>query len=113
MEIILKNRHEWRLTEAISPNYSKWVSSYYSSDGDGVRLYIRKNKKGFKLECFSGIPASSIHIDSVDFGVFQHDPNKVDNLDFSAPFYIQCIKIADYLCGKFCKYDEKKTTTTD
>jgi len=109
MKITLKNRHEWVQDEMLN---EIWTSNYYSSDGDYVRLYIQEDKRVFELYCFSGIPASNIFIDSVDFSVFQHDPNKVDDLNFSEPFYIQCIKIADYLCGKYCKYDEKKTSTS-
>ena len=106
MKEVLKNGHVWRFKEIISPDYELWVSNYYSSDGDGVELYIQKDKGGFELNCFSGIPASKIFIDSVDFGVFQYAPNKIDDLDFSESFDIQCVKIADYLCGKFCEYTE-------
>jgi hypothetical protein len=112
MKITLKNRHEWRLIETMAYGHEKWISNYYLSDGDHVRLYIQEDKRVFELYCFSGIPASNIFIDSVDFSVFQHDPNKVDDLDFSESFHIQCIKIADYMCRKLCKYDEKKTSTS-
>ena len=84
------------------PQHQLWLSSYYCSDGDGVELYIEKD--GFELECFSGIPGSKIYIDEVDFGVFQCEPNKVDGLDFREPFEQSCIRIADYICGKFCEY---------
>lgn len=104
MKIKLNNGHEWVFEKIISSNYELWVSNYYSSDGDGVRLYIQKDKEGFELNCFSGIPASKIFIDSVDFGVFQYAPNKIDDLDFTESFDVQCIKIADYLCNKFCEY---------
>ena len=112
MKITLKNGHEWRLIGTILLNYETQVSNYYSSDGDGIRLYIQKDKGEIVLYCFSGVPASNIFIVSVDFSVFQHDPNKVDDLDFSESFHIQCIKIADYMCRKLCKYDEKKTSTS-
>ena len=112
MKITLKNGHEWRLIGTILLNYETQVSNYYSSDGDGIRLYIQKDKGEIVLYCFYGVPASNIFIVSVDFSVFQYDPNKVDDLDFSEPFYIQCIKIADYMCRKLCKYDEKKTSTS-
>lgn len=102
----LKNGHEWRFKGIISPDYEIWVSNYYLSDGDGVELYIQKDKGGFELNCFSGIPASKICIYSVDFIVFKYAPNKIDDLDFRESFDIQCVKIADYLCGKFCEYTE-------
>jgi hypothetical protein len=104
MEITLKNGHKWRSKEITSESHELWVSDFYSSDGDGIRLYIQKDKGGFSLYCFSGIPASNIFIDGVDFGVFNYSPNKIDDLDFNESFETQCVKIADYLCGKFCKY---------
>jgi hypothetical protein len=102
----LKNGHEWRFKEVTSSDYELWVSNYYSSDGDGVELYIQKDKGGFELNCFSGIPASKIFIDSVDFNVFCYYPNKIGDLNFEESYDIQCIKIADYICGKFCEYTE-------
>jgi len=106
MKEVLKNGHVWRFKEINSPDHELWLSNYYSSDGDGVKLYIQKDKDGFELNCFSGIPASKIFIDSVDFDVFQYYPNKIDDFDFNESFDVQCIKIADYLCGKFCEYTE-------
>lgn len=106
MKEILKNSHIWRFQKSGSHDCDLWVSGYNSSDGDQVELYIREDKSGFDLFCFSGIPSSNIFIDSVDFGVFQYAPNKIDDLDFSESFNIQCIKIADYLCGIFCEYSE-------
>ena len=104
MNIVLKNNHTWVLKEIHSKSHELWYSDYYSSDGDGVDLYIQKDKEGFELHCFSGIPASSIFIDKIDFGVFQFSPNKIDDLDFTEPFSLTCIKIADYICSKFCDY---------
>ncbi len=77
-----------------------WNGEYYSSDGDGVSLFIEKG--GFELRCFSGIPASSIFIDVVDFMVFQHEPNKIADFDVKEPYELLCIRIADYICNKFC-----------
>lgn len=94
---------DWWFAEE-SPEHQLWYSNYYCSDGDGVSLYIAKDLGGFKLECFSGIPASKIYIDEVDFGVFQYKPNKIEGLDFREPFENKCVKIADYICRKFCEY---------
>lgn len=114
MKEVLKNSHIWRFQKLCSHGCELWVSGYFSSDGDQAELYIREDKSGFDLFCFSGIPVSNIFIDSVDFGVFQYAPNKIDDLDFSEPFNRQSIKIADYLCGKFCEYSEyiEKTEKT-
>ena len=76
------------------PKHTLWYSNYYCSDGDGIGLYIERDKGGFSLNCFSGIPASEIYIDEVDFGVFQDKCN----LDHREPFEKQCCQIADYLC---------------
>ena len=95
---------KWRLSGEV-PKYTIWVADYWCSDGDGVELYIEKDEGGFELECFSGIPASKIYIDEVDFNVFQYAPNKIEELDFREPFELQCIRIADYLCQKFCNSD--------
>jgi len=96
------NKHTWRLKEVLKDKIELWISDFYCSDGDGVDLYI-ENKEGFELSCFSGIGSSKIYIDKVDFGVFNYSPNKISVLDFNEPFNIQCVKIADYLCDKFCE----------
>jgi len=96
----------WRFEKDL-PEHELWYSNYFCSDGDGVQLYIEKDKGGFELECFSGIPASKIYVDEVDFGVFQYAPNKIEELDFKEPFEYQCIRIADYLCRKFCEWSER------
>ena len=91
------------------PKHQLWHSNYFCSDGDGVELYIEKQEEsphggGFELCCFSGIPSSHIYIDSVDFGVFQYAPNKIEGLDFDEPFEMSCLRIADHLCRIFCEY---------
>lgn len=93
---------EWKLIKDL-PEYELWGSSYHSSDGDGVELYIQKDGGGFELSCFSGIGSSKIYIDVIDFGVFNYAPNRIEELDYNEPFNIQCLKIADYLCSKFCE----------
>ena len=101
-QYIIDGRKWWFSKEL--PKYNLWYADYYCSDGDGVELYIEKDGGGFQLECFSGIPASHIYIDNVDFGVFQYAPNKIEDLDFREPVELQCIRIADFLCRKFCEY---------
>ena len=102
-EYIIGGRKWWYDRDL--PKYQLWYADYYCSDGDGVELYIEKDGGGFELECFSGIPASHIFIDNVDFGVFQYPPNKIEEIDFREPFEQQCCRIADYLCRKFCEYN--------
>lgn len=101
-QYIIDGRKWWFAKELLEHNI--WYSNYYCSDGDGVELYIEKDNGGFTLNCFSGIPASSIYMDNVDFGVFQYAPNKIEELDFRESFEQQCIRIADFLCRKFCEY---------
>lgn len=101
-EYLINGRKWWRVSEHYDKNL--WTSDYFSSDGDGIELYIDKGYGGFDLKCFSGVPASYIYIDVVDFGIFQFEPNKIDNLDFKEPFILQSLRIADYLCRKLCKY---------
>lgn len=80
-----------------------WSSDYYCSDGDSVGLIISKIGDNLEINCFSGIGASSVYIDSLDFGVFKCVPNEIEDLDFNESFEIQSCKIADYLCSKFCE----------
>ena len=86
------------------PKHQLWHSNYFCSDGDGVELYIEKDNGGFELVCFSGISASKIFIDDVDFEVFKYAPNKIETLDFNESFEMSCLKIADHLCRIFCEY---------
>ncbi len=77
-----------------------YVSDWYCSDGDSAMLYIEKDEGGFELRCFSGIPASSIYVDQVDFEVFQYkiQPDGITKVGFNE----RCFLIADYLCSLFC-----------
>lgn len=82
-------------------------SNWISQDGDCVGLYIEKNGAGFDLRCFSGIPASSIYIDILDFGTLWYKiclvhPETLGITTYSYEY--QCIIIADYLCSLFCEY---------
>lgn len=100
MKTITINNKIWSLREEL-PNCTLWTADYFCSDGDSIELYIEKDS--FELHCFSGIGCSKIIIDRIDFGVFHYTPNKIANLDFNEPFDVQCIKIADYFCNKFCE----------
>lgn len=86
-------------------DYVLYDSGWQCQDGDMAELYIEKDNTGFDLECFSGIPASSIHVDSVDFITFKES---VESLDFKEPFEKQCFKIANYLCSLFCEWIDVK-----
>ena len=85
-----------------------WTSQWWCDDGDGVELYIGKDKGGFELNCFSGIPASKIYIDVVDFGVmwnkaFSELVDEVEPIQ-NYTFVQQCIMLADWLCSIFCEW---------
>ena len=79
-----------------------YFSDWLCSDNDCAELFIDDIGKTLELRCFSGIPASSILIDSIDFGHLKRTEIN-DKIDFNAPFEEQCFIIADYLCGLFCE----------
>jgi hypothetical protein len=81
-----------------------WDADWCSSDGDGVSLYIDKltnTSGGFELCCFSGIPASKIYVDNVDFGTMWRKANYKTRIN-EHTYEEQCVMIADYLCEIFC-----------
>ena len=87
-----------------------WVSHWWCDDGDQVELYIKKDEKGFILNCISGIPASYIYIDIVDFGTMWQ---KIDNKSIKKiesiqnyNYIQQCIIIANWLCNIFCEWKD-------
>jgi hypothetical protein len=86
--------------------YQLWSADYWCPDGDGVQLYISNDKDNFELECFSGTGMSRVIIHGAEFTYLQ---GKVKELDFKEPFEMQCVKIADYLCGLFCEYKDVST----
>lgn len=88
----------WRAKLDSRPtNARKWYSgNWISSDGDGVTLCILEEDQEFELYCFSGISASWIIINSLDFSCFP-------TIEHSASFEDQCFQIADQLCEKFCE----------
>lgn len=99
---------KWMQRPLDSDEYEHWTSPWQCSDGDNVTLYIHKDserEKSFNLYCFSGIPASNIFIDYVDFGVMweKATQGKLEFSDYTATQ--RCIIIADYLCSLFCKYN--------
>ena len=111
-----KGKRLWKYNETFTrvlsvgtSDHAHWNSSWWCDDGDGVELSIDTDGGGFELDCFSGIPASSIYIDVVDFGTlwrkaFQNnfDVGSIANFTYTQ----QCIMIADYLCGLFCEYTD-------
>lgn len=87
-----------------------WTSQWWCDDGDGVELYIENDKGGFELNCFSGIPSSSIYVDIVDFGtlwsnVIKNSNNKLEPIK-NYTHIQQCVIIADWLCSLFCEYTD-------
>ncbi len=106
MENIKVDNREW-IFRGDGKNCTQWSSSWFCSDGDGVSLYIDNKENnisiGFQLNCFSGIPASQIYIDNVDFGTMW----KKAKQDIPIGIYDyeeQCVIIADYLCSLFCEW---------
>lgn len=93
----------WTLNKNQSEKFNNYTSSWACGDGDIAELYIERDSSGFELECFSGIPASHIYLDYVDFSVFWQKAglDKLDRPDFET----QCFLIADYLCSLFCTYE--------
>lgn len=105
MNEIKINGKKWTLKNLENAHVFMYNSQNYScTDGDGVILYIKKDKSSMELQCFSGIPDSSIIIiDYIDFGTFNYAPNKIDGFDEKGlSFEERCVMIANYFCDKFC-----------
>jgi hypothetical protein len=104
-QIHTENNRVWTKVQE-TYNVTVWTTMWWCADGDGVSLYINKDESGFELSCFSGIPASSINIDSVDFGTMWDKARSylvlksINNYSFES----QCVHIADYLCSLFCEW---------
>lgn len=102
--IVLTGGRGWKFRKG-GKECHYYTSSWWCSDGDGASLYIEDDNMGFTLECFSGIPASTIYIDTIDFGVFYEKAGMNFTKD-SLSFETQCFMIADYLCSLFCEWKE-------
>lgn len=89
------NNNKWCLIDDSLDGYTQWSSGYLCPDGDKVILYISKDETDFRLECFSGSPASYIVLNYPDFRTFYE---KV-GINEDASFEYQCCAIADYLCS--------------
>lgn len=106
--IINGRKWSYRETSKVNPLIDNWSAKYYClNDGDGINLYIENEEgnKGFTLECFSGIPASFIYLNEIDFRTFWEKAG-LDKLIEPPCYELQCIMIADYLCRIFCEYKE-------
>jgi hypothetical protein len=100
-------RRTWIMRNDLK-EHQLWTSQWWCDDGDGVELYIEKDKSGFELNCFSGMPASKIYIDVVDFGMLWHKAFKVNTIK-NYTFDQQCIILADWFCSIFCTwYNQQK-----
>lgn len=102
----------WTLRSDLE-NITHWSSDWCCSDGDSVELYVEKDKSGFELRCFSGIPGSKIWVDSIDFNTLWlkvcQDKNytSISNIEFfKKTFEEQSIILADWLCSKFCEFND-------
>lgn len=100
--VYIKNR-PWKLIRDI-PNWHLWNADYYTSDGDGIELYISKDKDRLELSCFSGMGATKIIIYDIDF---QYLSNNIE-IDFKESFEHQCLQIGDYFCRILCEYNNKE-----
>lgn len=82
---------------------TNWSTGWLCPDGDAASLYIEKDESGFTLECFSGIPASKIWVDQIDF---QYIWGKIPGaLPMTAlTFDERAITIADYFCSLHCEW---------
>ena len=92
---------EWTLAKDDLPKNLLYTSAFWKcQNGEEAELYIARDKGGFELECFSGVPASQIYIDNVDFSMFWEKAglDKIKNPSFET----QCFMIADHLCAFFC-----------
>lgn len=124
MKTINFNGKIWTLRSDLE-KITHWTADWYCSDGDGIELYIEKDKSGFELSCFSGIPASKIWIDSIDFHPIwrkvcedknydigfsivekplQIPPVIDDSKFFKKTFEEQSVILADWFCSKFCEF---------
>lgn len=107
METFKVGERTWTLRKEL-PTCDHWIADYSCSDGDGISLYVDKDsfgklKSSFELSCFSGIQASTIHIDEVDFeAVWDKAGYKVPIGSFA--FAEKCIMLADYFCRLFCEW---------
>lgn len=93
----------WTLRAELE-KYNHWTASYFCADGDGVELYIAKDNSEMELSCFSGIGSSKIIISDTEINCFTCNPNKIDMLEFASNNEDRYLRIADYLCRKFCEY---------
>lgn len=91
----------WKWQKDLATTYF-WDANWSSLDGDTVRLYVEKDETGFTLECFSGIPGSSIYIDSIDYGALWHKAGFIESIaEYS--YIQQSVILANYLCEQFCE----------
>ena len=89
----------WEITEINKPITLYYATHWICSDGDAAELEINEEMKTIKIHCFSGISASFVLIDELDFVRFFKNENNDDDDDF----WHQCYKIADYVCSLFCQ----------
>ena len=93
----------WR-KRSVKKGVTLWTSSYYSADGDSVNCYIDSVGKGFQLQCFSGIPASYISIDLLDYESIWRNIKLVDKSMYKCSFLEQTLIIANHFCSIHCEY---------
>jgi hypothetical protein len=89
-----------------SEAYQLWISNSWYVDGDIVELYIANDESGFELCCFVGVPTSKICIYGIDFFIlWQKAFSKLPEVGQIQNYthVQQCIMLADWLCGIFCK----------
>lgn len=101
------NDATWIKYEVASKEIEQWNSTWSCDDGDGALVHINKDGSGFSLRCFSGIPASEIFIDILDFGVLWRKA-KIFKAINKLSYVEQCLHICDYLCEQFCSTEDQQ-----
>jgi len=88
----------WKEQKLVTSDCRLFFGEWQMSDGDLVSLYLAKDLTNMEVHCFSGITASFIFIDDVDFSIFnEHIKHNCDEKEQ------QFLDIADHLCSLFCK----------
>jgi hypothetical protein len=96
------------LKRGINKSTTFWTSDYYSADGDGVSCYVDSDARAFTLQCFSGIPASSIYIDHLDYECIWVKTKYKDQSIGKYSFIEQSLILADYFCTIHCEFISTK-----
>lgn len=88
--------------ETEDSKYILYDLDWLCSDGDSAQLSFKKSvetpergTRELQIKCFSGIGASWITIDEMDFGVFTHQ-----GVEWNTDFEQMALNISNFLCKK-------------